>query len=326
MRREAYESSPLPISWTPQQYIVGTNEVVSVRELEKRPIDVTTAFRILHDPEIRVEGEGVIPSKQLFIPVNKEEVLKSGLVDASQADSIVSQFDITLNKTRMTKSELMIIDMLNTNQWKRPMYFAVTVGDDYYLGMNDYFQLTGMAYQIMPVKNSGKGSSVNIEKMYDNMMNKFKWGNVADPKVYLDENTLRMCRTHRMMFAQLANALVQANDTVRATKVLDFSLQVLPPAKVRHDMTSILLAESYYTLGSMENGNQIVEAIATESVEYLTWYFNLKGSHRNSISQQISEQFRLLNHVLSIADKYKQKTIVDKYLPEFEKFAKRVQM
>lgn len=326
MRREAYESSPLPISWTPQQYIVGTNEVVSVRELEKRPIDVTTAFRILHDPEIRVEGEGVIPSKQLFIPVNKEEVLKSGLVDASQADSIVSQFDITLNKTRMTKSELMIIDMLNANQWKRPMYFAVTVGDDYYLGMNDYFQLTGMAYQIMPVKNSGKGSSVNIEKMYDNMMNKFKWGNVADPKVYLDENTLRMCRTHRMMFAQLANALVQANDTVRATKVLDFSLQVLPPAKVRHDMTSILLAESYYTLGSMENGNQIVEAIATESVEYLTWYFNLKGSHRNSISQQISEQFRLLNHVLSIADKFKQKTIVDKYLPEFEKFAKRVQM
>lgn len=91
-------------------------------------------------------------------------------------------------------------------------------------------------------------------------------------------------------------------------------------------MTSILLAESYYAVGSMESGNQIVEAIATESVEFLTWYFNLRGSHRNSIMQQISEQFRMLNHVLSIADKFGQKAIVDKYLPEFEKFAKRVQM
>lgn len=327
MRRQAYESSPLPVSWTPSQYITGTNEVVSVRELDNRPLDVSTAFRILHDPEIKVEGEGVIPSKQLYVPVNKEEVLKSGLVDPSMADSVSPRMEINLDKTRMTKSELMIIDMINTNQWKRPMYFAVSVGDDYYLGMkNNYFQLTGMAYQIMPVKNPGGVPSVNIEKMYDNMMNKFKWGNVADPNVYLDENVLRMCRTHRMMFAQLASALVQANDTVRAVKVLDFSLQVLPPAQVRHDMTSVLLAENYYAIGKNEDGNRIVESIATDCVQYLTWYFNLRGSHRNSIQSQIGEQFRMLNHVLSVADKFQQKAIVDKYLPEFEKFAKRVQM
>lgn len=324
MRRQAYESAPLPISWTPQQYIVGTNEVVSVREIDSRPLDVSTAFRILHDPEIKVDGEGVIPTRQLYIPVNKEEVLKSGLVDSSRIDSIAPQMEITLNKTRMTKSELMIIDMLNTNQWKRPMYFAVSVGDDYYLGMNDYFELTGMAYQIKPVRNQGKGASVNVEKMYDNMMNKFKWGNVADPKVYLDENTSRMCRTHRMMFAQLAGALVNQKDTVRAAKVLDFSFEVLPPSQVRHDITSVMMAESYYALGKHEQGNAIIDFVANDCVEYLTWYFGLKGAHRSSINRQIGEKFGLLNHVLSIADKNGQKALVDKYMAAYEQFSQRV--
>ena len=121
-------------------------------------------------------------------------------------------FDLS-SKSRLTKSELMVIEMLNENKWKRPVYFAVTVGDDYYLGLNDYFELTGLAYQVMPVSTGGKGAGVNTKEMYENMMHKFRWGNVADPKVYLDENTLRMCRTHRMMFSQLVSALIQENDT-----------------------------------------------------------------------------------------------------------------
>lgn len=326
MKREAYESSPLPISWTPQQYVVGTNEVVSVREMDNRPIDVTTAFKVLHDPEIKVDGENIIPSKQLFIPVNKEELVKSGTMDSSRVDEITDQFPINLSKSRMTKSELMIIDILNTNQWKRPVYFAVTVGDDYYLDMKDNFELTGMAYQILPLNRQGKGPGVNVEKMYDNMMNKFKWGNVADPNVYLDENTLRMCRTHRMMFAQLAGALVAQNDTVRAKEVLDFSMEVLPPSQIRHDLTSAMLAESYYAISEMEKGNEIVDFIATDCVENLSWYFRLSTSHRRSIERRIGETFGLLNHVLSIADQNGQKELVEKYMPAFEQFAKRVRM
>ncbi|MDX9748024.1 MAG: DUF2723 domain-containing protein [Paludibacter sp.] len=326
MRREAYESAPLPISWTPQQYIVGTNEVVSVREIEKRPLDVATAFRVLHDPEIKIDGESVIPSRQLFVPVNKEEVIKSGLVDSSAFNQIVDQVNINLSKTRLTKSELMIIDMLNTNQWKRPMYFAVTVGDDYYLDLKDYFELTGLAYQIVPVSSNGQGPRVNVEKMYDNMMNKFKWGNVADPKVYLDETILRLCRTHRMMFAQLATALVAQNDTSRAKKVLDFSMEVLPANQVRHDVTSAMLAESYYAIGEAEKANEIIEFIATDCIENMTWYFRLSGAQRKSVERRIGENFGLLNHVLSIADQNKQAELVQKYMPEFEKFSQRVRM
>lgn len=326
MKRQAYESSPLPISWTPQQYIVGTNEVVQVREVEKRPIDVSTAFKIMLDPEIKVDGENLIPSKQLFIPVDKADVIKSGVLDTARFNEIVPQIPINLAKSRLTKSELMIIEMLNTNKWKRPVYFAVTVGDDYYLGLNDHFELTGMTYQVLPVSSEGKGARVNVEKMYDNMMNKFRWGNVADSTVYLDETVLRMCRTHRMMFGQLAGALIQQNDTVRAEKVLDFSQKVLPSPQVRHDITSAMMAESYYQLKKYDKGNEIVDFIANDCVEYLGWYFNLSNVQRKSIERRISESFGLLNHVLSIAEQNGQKEIVQKYMPAYEQFSQRVRM
>lgn len=326
MKRQAYESSPLPISWTPQQYIVGTNEVVQVREVEKRPIDVSTAFKIMLDPEIKVDGENLIPSKQLFIPVDKADVIKSGVLDTARFNEIVPQIPINLAKSRLTKSELMIIEMLNTNKWKRPVYFAVTVGDDYYLGLNDHFELTGMTYQVLPVSSEGKGARVNVEKMYDNMMNKFRWGNVADSTVYLDETVLRMCRTHRMMFGQLAGALIQQNDTVRAEKVLDFSQKVLPSPQIRHDITSAMMAESYYQLKKYDKGNEIVDFIANDCVEYLGWYFNLSNVQRKSIERRISESFGLLNHVLSIAEQNGQKEIVQKYMPAYEQFSQRVRM
>lgn len=324
MKRQAYESSPLPISWTPKQYVTGTNEVISVRDIEKRPIDVATAFAIALDPEIKVDGESVIPSRQLYLPVNADDVINSGTIAASRRDEILERIDINITKNRLTKSELMVIEMLKENNWQRPMYFAVTVGDDYYLGLTDHFELTGMAYQIVPVSTNGQGPGVNIDVTYDNMMNKFKWGNVNDPKVYLDENTLRMCRTHRMMFGQLVKALVEINDTVRALKALDYAMEVLPGTTVRHDYTSAILAEYYYAIGEYAKGNEIMDFVANDCVQNLDWYFALNRNQRNSVQNRIGHNFGVLNHVLRIAEQYQQAEIVGKYFKDFERFAQRV--
>lgn len=327
MKREAYLSSPLPISWQPKDYVYGTNEVISVRDVQKTPLDVKTAFRIALDPEIKIDGENVIPSKQLFIPVDKNDVLSSGTLDSTRIDEVVPQimFDLS-SKSRLTKSELMVIEMLNENKWKRPVYFAVTVGDDYYLGLNDYFELTGLAYQVMPVSTGGKGAGVNTKEMYENMMHKFRWGNVADPKVYLDENTLRMCRTHRMMFSQLVGALIQENDTVRAKKALDFAMEVLPGTTIRHDYTSVLLAEYYYALGEFNKGNEIMNFVAKDCLENLDWYFLLTNAQRKSVESRIGHNFGVLNHILQVAQQYEQKALMDQYLPAFEKLSQRVRM
>lgn len=327
MKRGAYKSAPLPISWAPKDYMAGKNEVVSVEDLLKKPIDIKTAydFMLSTDPQTKYQGEAFIPTKQLFLPIDAQEVVKNGALPMSRASEIIPQIDFTLNR-RLTKSELMILELLKENHWKRPIYFAVTVGDDYYLGLNDHFELTGLAYQILPIGAKGAGSGVNVDEMYTNMMTKFKFGGIDNPKVYLDENILRMCHTHRMMFGNLIGALVAKGDTVRAKKALDYCAKVIPGTTVRHDYTSTQLAEYYYKLGEPAKGNEIMNAVAKDCIEYLDWYLGMSSRNRNSVSNRIGHNLAVLQQVLRISDEAKQKSIVEKYYPRFIDYTKRVQM
>lgn len=327
MKRGAYESAPLPISWKAKDYVTGKNEVMWVEDMVKEPIDMKTAFDFLlsDDPATKMNGESFIPSSKLFLPVDANQVIKSGTLAPQRAGEIVPQINVEL-KRRITKSEIMILEMLKTNNWKRPIYFAVTVGDDYYLGLNDHFELTGLAYQILPIGAKGAGSGVNTKEMYDNMINKFRYGNIQDPKVYLDENTLRMCRTHRMMFSQLASALYNEGDSVKALKTLDFAEKMIPGNTVRHDYVSTMLAETYYKLGESQKGDAIMEAVAKDCVEYLEWYYTLTVSQRNTVNNRIGHNLAVLNQILRICDQEKQKNILDKYLPVYMKYTKNVEL
>ncbi|MEA4851995.1 MAG: DUF2723 domain-containing protein [Paludibacter sp.] len=327
MKRGAYESAPLPISWEAKDYVTGKNEVMWVEDMIKEPIDMKTAFDFLlsDDPATKMNGESFIPSSKLFLPVDANQVIKSGTLAPERAGEIVPQIDVEL-KRRITKSEIMILEMLKTNNGKRPVYFAVTVGDDYYLGLNDHFELTGLAYQILPIGAKGAGSGVNTKEMYDNMINKFRYGNIQDPKVYLDENTLRMCRTHRMMFSQLASALYNEGDSVKALKTLDFAAKMIPGNTVRHDYVSTMLAETYYKLGESQKGDAIMEAVAKDCVEYLEWYYTLTVSQRNTVNNRIGHNLAVLNQILRICDQENQKNILDKYLPVYMKYTKNVEL
>ncbi|MDO9154379.1 MAG: hypothetical protein Q7U47_11885, partial [Paludibacter sp.] len=276
-------------------------------------------FILSDDPATKQNKEAYIPAKQLFLPVDAQQVIKTGTVSADRIAEINPQIDITLSR-RLTKSELMVLEMLKTNNWKRPMYFAVTVGDDYYLGMSDHFELTGLAYQIVPVGVKGAGPQVNTKEMYVNMMTKFRFGNIADPKVYLDENTLRMCRTHRMMFSQLVGALYNEGDSVRTLNALDYCNKMIPGTAVRHDYVSTMLAEYYYKLGQNQKGDDIMDAVAKDCIENIEWYNNLNTVQRNSVKNRIGHNMAVLNQVLRICDQEKQKTILDKYMPYYMRY------
>jgi len=327
MKRGAYKSAPLPISWEYKDYMAGKNEVVSVEDLLKKPVDIKTAFDFMlsSDPQTKYQGESFIPTKELYLPVDAQEVVKNGALPLSRASEIIPQIDFSLNR-RLTKSELMILELLKENRWKRPVYFAVTVGDDYYLGLQDHFELTGLAYQILPIGVKGAGSGVNVDEMYTNMMTKFKFGGIDNPNIYLDENILRMCRTHRMMFGNLIGALLAKGDSVRAKKALDYCTKVIPGTTVRHDYTSTQLAEYYYKLGETAKANEILDAVAKNSVEYLDWYLSMSSTNRNSVTRMIGHNLAVLQQILRISDEAKQKSIMDKYYPRFLDYTKRVQM
>jgi len=214
---------------------------------------------------------------------------------------------------------------LKENNWKRPVYFAISIGGEY-LGLTDHFERTGMAYQILPVGVKGAGPGVNTDEMYNNMMFKFKYGNINDPHVYLDETTLNACQTHRAMFVYLIGALIDKGETARAKKALDYCNKMIPGATVRHSYSSLQLAIYYYKLNESVKGNVIMDALAKDCVENLGWYLSLDKNQIQSVSSRVSQNFGMLYQVLSVCKQAKQNAVFNKYMPAYMDFSKKVQM
>ena len=310
MKRPYYDSPGLPISWEYKDYMPGKNEIAWVdNKLGAVSVDKAFAFLRSDDPRTKNrEGENYLPSNQLYVETPSGE-------------------HITFRSARRyTRSEMMIMEMLSQNSmqgWKRPFYFVVTAGNDYYLGLEPYMELTGMAYRVTTERSADGQPRVNTEVMYDNMMHKFAYGNVNMPGIYLDENTMRMCRTHRLMFTQLAEALIREGKREKAIEVLDYAEEVLPGYNVSYDYTSASMASMYLMLGETEKGNAILDKVAQNSVEYLEWGDSLDKAHRSAAQSTIQHHAAVLGYVLQTLDRYHQNELVDKYYPYYEQYARR---
>ena len=221
-------------------------------------------------------------------------------------------------KKRMyTRSEMMIMEMLSTNKWQRPMYFCATVGNDYYLGLEPWMELTGLAYRITPERSTDGQPRVNSELMYDNMMNKFAYGNMNIPGIYIDENLMRMCRTHRMMFAQLAEQLIRENQRDKALEVLDRAEQELPGYNIPYDYTSASMASMYFMLHEDEKALAIMDEVAQNCVGYLRFAASLDRERRKSMESTTNREGAILGYVLQTCERYHQDDFVEKYYGDY---------
>jgi hypothetical protein len=307
MKRPYYNSPGLPISWEYKDYMPGKNEIAWVENRLNAPLEVKKAFQFLlsDDPRTKRDGEGYIPTDQLYV-----------LSPDSQ--------HINFKKAkRFTRSEMMVMEMLSTNQWKRPMYFAVTIGEDYHLGLNPYLELTGMAYQITPERSLDGRPRVNTKVMYDNMLHKFKYGDMNIPGIYIDENTMRMCRTHRMMFCQLAEALYEEGDYEKALEVLDFAEEMLPGYNIPYDYTSGTMAALYYEMAAMDKGNAIISKLADNCVEYMEWGASLDAIQRKAAQSTLGHYSAVLGFVLNNLQRFEQKELFNKYFALYNQYASR---
>ena len=305
MKRPYYKSPGLPISWDEKDYMPGKNEVVWVENRLSAPLEVKKAFQFLHstDPRTKRDGEGFLPSDQLYVfaPDSQKIMFKKA--------------------KRFTRSEMMVMDMLSTNEWKRPIYFAVTIGSDYHLGLDPYLELTGMAYRITPERSADGRPRVNTALTYENMLHKFKYGNMNVPGIYIDENTMRMCRTHRMMFMELIEALYEEGSYDKCLEVLDFAEEMLPGYNVPYDYTSATMAVYYYQLGEMEKGSAMLSKVADNCVEYLEWGASLNKEQRQSSQATLGHQFAVLGYVLQNMERYEQVELFEKYYAAYMQYA-----
>ena len=207
--------------------------------------------------------------------------------------------------------------MLQTNNFERPIYYAITVSPDQFINLDGYFEQTGLAYQIVP-KQANK--AINTEKMYDNVMNKFKWGGVEKPGIYLDENVMRMCKSYRMMlFNKLAEALIKEGKNDKALKVLDKCMEVLPPENVPLDYTALSTGELYYALGQKEKAEEVFTGIADDAIRTIDWLFRLNPAQLASVESDLQHNLAVLNQVLLVSKHYNPE-FGKKYQEEFDNF------
>lgn len=329
MKRPAYESAPLPISADESKYAYDVRFYNYVINRLADSITVSDGLDYLYSDEDwtkDVPGYGKLnhlPTNKLYIPVNADAAVASGTVAPELKDSIVSRIvpDFT-NKRGFTMSEIASLDIINTNAmqgWKRPVYFAVTVGSSYYLGLEDYFSRTGLAYQVVPLK--GVSNNIDTDKMYDNMVNKFRWGGIdkATPEhpLYLDENVRRMCNTHRMMFGDLVVQLIAEGKTDKALTALDLIMEKIPGWQVTHDLTSVSLAQSYLDLGEKTKGEALLTEILDNSAGYLNWYKDLTSGQLRSVGNDYQKHLYIVHTIHEMSVSYGlpelQKKIEDRF-------------
>ena len=310
MKRQAYESDPLPITWTRAQYIQGTRDAVRIVKRSEQ-IDLGAALEWIRSDDQRfkqrIPGTDIyddyIPSEKLVFKVDSAAVMRHNAISLTDTSRLLKEMVIDLSgKTYLRKEGITILDMLHTNNWERPMYFAITVDPEQFVRLDTYLQQTGMAHRITPIDARGEeGRRIDTEKMYDNVMNKFKWGGIDKPGVYLDENVMRMCKNYRgSLFGYLALSLIEEGETEKAVAVLDKAMQVLPIENVPCDYTAYILAEGYLEAGEMGKGEQILYEIADHHMRSLRWLYRLRPDQMLSVMEEIRFNISVLQTVLAL--------------------------
>jgi hypothetical protein len=311
MQRKAYESEPLPISFEYEQYVQGTRDVIYIMEdprLKGKSIELGRALDFIKDDNprtkiARADNASYLPVRNLYMVVDKQAVIENNVVPPEHQNLIVDTMHIELNGSFITKDQLMLLDMLYNNNWERPLYFATSVGSDKYMSLDKYFRLEGLSYRIVPVLSESTGlrrGSVNTEVMYNNLINKFKWGGLNKPGVYVDENNRRMLTNMRNSFQRLADALIFEGKKDSAIKVLDFCMEVIPPEKVPHGYFSLQIAKSYVSAGADEKSKEFIQEIADTYLSEVQYYLGYDNKRFIQVENEIRSTLFFVNELLSL--------------------------
>ena len=298
MKRPAYNSPSLPITWPRLDFCSGTNEYVRVQpELKEQVLQFykenpeeakqqfgDDPFEVRNVMKYWVRSKNadmhVIPTDTLYLDIDKEAVKRSGMMMAS--DTIPDRMVISLKgKSALYKGELMMLEIVSQANWTRPVYVATTVGSDNYLNLGDNFVREGLANRITPFTTNAPGAkNFDTEKTYNNVMNRYKWGGLEQKGLYIDETVMRMCFTHRHLMADLALQLIAEGKTDKALNVLRKSEKVLPSYNVPNTYMSGAadLAKAYALLGKKNDAQRIIDQVWKDSKQYAQWYVGLEGN------------------------------------------------
>mgnify|MGYP004623030809 FL=1 len=317
MKRPAYDSPSVPITWPRIDFCSGTNDYIEVKPGMKQqllefyrdyPKEARAAFGdepfelkniLKYWVRSKDSDTHIIPTDTLYITIDKEAVRRSGMMMAS--DTIPDRMVISLaGKRAIYKNDLMMLEMLAQCNWERPLYVATTVGSDNYMNLGDNFVQEGLAYRITPFNTKAPGAkNFDTEKTYNNVMNRFKWGGLDKPGLYIDETVMRMCYTHRHLFATLAMQLIAEGQNAKAEKVLRKSEKVLPEYNVPYTFMSGAsdLARAYALIGKKADASRILNKVWADAKSYADYYLQLTGSRFMMSQNEVLRQLYIMQNI-----------------------------
>jgi len=332
MRQKAFNSDPIPLTLAPEKYIEGSRDQLPVNNRIDKPVELSQVVQFAGQDDkkykIDVSGRGdflnYIPSNRFLIDVDSAKVIANGTVKEYFRNRIESPVIWEYTNNDAFKGDLAMMDLLSANKWERPVYISTTVPSDQYKGLEKYFVQEGITYRIVPIRTDkpeeGEFGMIDPVEMYDNMMNKYKWGNAADPSVYLDENNKRMLSNFRRIFGNLGKALLAAGDTTKAIEAAHRGLEIVPAEKLPYDFFVLGIAEVLIRAGKVEEGNRIINDVMKYSKEYLDYAISMDPDKQFGMDYPIGINMQALLDINNTAINLKMDELVKTVSSDVNKY------
>ncbi|NQU84730.1 MAG: DUF2723 domain-containing protein [Mariniphaga sp.] len=312
------EAAPMPFSFTRDKYYQGVRDAVIINDRNVGRIDLVEAMDLVQSEDVRSkvrmannEMMDFIPTKDFYVNVDKNKVLTNGTVKPEDADLIADRVEFSITKPYIVQSEWVILNLIAANNWERPIYFDHSLIFTGNIFVTDWLQFEGLAYRLVPIKQRNpdvfKGR-IDSEILYNNVMNKFTWGNIDDPDVFLDDynqKSLKITQS-RYMYARLAEQLILEGKNETAIVVLDRMFELFPGDRMYLTFDSFPAVQQYYAAGANEKGNNLVRELAKNCFAELEYYLSLPDQMANSISQDQNQLISFLRNLVIITQQFNQ--------------------
>lgn len=332
MKKKVNEADALPITMSDDKFVQGVRDVIYYYDYKiEGSVELKNIFDVItsddeSDKVTLQDGsrENILPTKSLKLTINPADVLATKTVSAAMKDSIAPVMEWTYNQNYVTKAELAMFDILAHNNWKRPIYFAVTVPSENYIGLQKYLYNEGFAYRLVPLKPAPVDSTqqapdlINSTAMYNNVVNKFKWGNMKQAS-YLDPESTRMIATVIKTFNSLAEKLLKEGKTEEARKTLKKALEVMPEKNYLfyYVLHKYYTADLLYKVNETAEANKLIENTANFIEAELNYLGDISSNKPNLASNDVQLGISVLNEMLKTTEANKQTALNNKLKSKF---------
>ena len=312
MKVKSNKSDALPISFTHDQYVGDKRNYCLFDERTTDTLDLNLTLDFLKDDRSKREmknGQFVhfYPSENLKVKIDKQQIIKNKVVSPRYNDSIVNEIHLKLKGGALYKNRILMLDIFNENNWKRPIYFSPgSFGSDDYIWMKEYLQLDGMVYKLVPIRTKlAEGNAydmgyIDTDKAY-NIINKWTWGNSASPKIYHDPETRKNALSYRNNLSRLMMALIEEKKFDKAEKVIQIAMKNMPIEYFEYYTTVEPFAEGYYKIGKREEARKILTQLIKKYQEKITFFNSQSEKQKAFYRMEIYREIEIYRSLLLLA-------------------------